>query len=303
MYRFCTDALHFSEASAFHRIGVARAARAYPLLLERIREGALHLAGAKLLAPQLTPENHVKLLHVAAHKTKRAIEELLADRAPKPDVPARVRQLPEIRPALAARLPIEIQEPPLEATSFEAPTRTPVPRPPSPAPSPLGAKRFKIQFTGDQALRDKLREAQSLLRHQIPDGDLAKIFDRALSKLIENARRKKFAHTSSPRTRSTTSGTASRHIPAGVKRAVVARDGGRCVFVASNGRRCGSRDFLEFHHRDPWAKSKRHSTDRIELRCRGHNHYAALQEYGAEHMARFAGRDHWSRGQSKKQRE
>ena len=49
--------------------------------------------------------------------------------------------------------------------------------------------------------------------------------------------------------------------------------------------------------RDPWAKAKRHSIDRIELRCRGHNHYAALQEYGAAYMARFARRDNCTRVQ------
>ena len=97
MFGYCTEVLYFSEATAFRRIAVARAARKVPLLLERIREGALHVAGAKLLAPTLTPENHVELLDLARHKSKRAIEKILADRAPKPDVPARVRQLPTPR--------------------------------------------------------------------------------------------------------------------------------------------------------------------------------------------------------------
>ena len=298
MYRYCTEVLHFSEAMAFHRIGAARAARAYPLLLVRVREGALHLTGANLLAPKLTPENYVELLDLARHKSKRAIEELLANRAPRPDVPAQVRKLPDPKAPSVVRMPSEIAEPAPEAPSREAP---PMPRAPSPVPSPLGGKRFKIQFTGDQALCDKLREAQALLRHQVPEGDLAQIFDRALTLLLDDAKRKKFARTSKPRARSEASqklGTpSSRHIPAEIKRAVVARDGGRCAFVGPNDRRCGSRDFLEFHHLDPWARSKRHSVDRIELRCRGHNQYAALQDYGAAHMARFARRDHCPRRQ------
>ena len=297
MYLYCTEALHFSEASSYRLIAIARAARAYPLLLERIREGALHLGGAKLVAPHLTLENHMELLDLARHKTKRAIEIMLADRAPKPDVPARVRQLPNPRPgASAVGMCSKGAEPTREATRREAAASPPVPR----SPSPLGGKRFKVQFTGDQTLCDKLREAQALLRHQIPDGDLAEIFDRALTLLLEDAKRKKFAQTSRPRKRSNGSrgsGTPSRHIPAEIKRAVVARDGGRCAFVASSGRRCGSRDFLQFHHRDPWARSKQHSIDRIELRCQGHNHYAALQDYGAAYMARFAKGEHWSRDQ------
>ena len=69
-------------------------------------------------------------------------------------------------------------------------------------------------------------------------------------------------------------------------RAVAARDQRSCAFVSPSGRRCSSRDRLEFHHKHPWARSKRHSVDGIELRCRAHNHHAAVQDFGAAHMAR-----------------
>ena len=301
MFGYCTEVLHFSEAQASHRIHAARAARAYPVVFERIRKGELHLAGLSLLAPVLTPENHEELLEQARHKSKRAIEILLADRAPKPDEPARVRQLPDPRPSPAVRLPSELARPTLET---ETRSRIPAPtalsqRANGPAPSPLGDKRYKIEFTGSQALYDKLHEAKALLRHQIPNGDMVEIFDRALTLLVEDAKRKKFAQTASPRERSKAAkkpGAASRHIPAEFRRAVFERDGGRCAFVGRNGHRCGSADFLEFHHLDPWAKAKRHSVERIELRCRGHNHYAAVQDYGAAHMAQFTRRTNVPRG-------
>ncbi len=292
MFGYCTEVLHFSEAQASHRIHAARAARAYPVVFERIRKRELHLAGLSLLAPVLTPENHEELLERARHKSKRAIEILLADRAPKPDVPARVRQLPEPRPALGTRLRSEARTP-------ETETRSRIPAPLPRAPSPLGGKRYKIQFAGNQALYDKLHQARALLRHQIPNGDMVEIFDRALTLLVEDAKRRKFAQTSSPRKRSKGAkkpGAPSRHIPAEIKRAVFERDGGRCAFVARNGRRCGSPDFLEFHHLDPWARARRHSVERIELRCRGHNRHAAVQDYGAAYMAQFARRDNIPRG-------
>ena len=308
MFGYCTEMLHFSEATAFRRITVARSARTCPLLLERIREGALHVAGAKLLAPTLTPENHVELLDLARHKSKRAIEKILADRAPRPDVPARIRQLPNPRAVSAVLVPPEIAKPAREAPSHEAdltgPGReapsneaalsAPESRAPTPAPSPLGGGRFRVQFTASQALCDRFREAQALLRHQLPNGDMAEIFGRALTLLVQDAKRKRFAQTSGRRRSDAArkSGAPSRHIPANIKRAVCARDGSRCAFVGANGRRCGSRDFLEFHHRDPWARTKRHSTEGIELRCRGHNRYAAVQDYGAAYMARFARREH-----------
>ena len=71
---------------------------------------------------------------------------------------------------------------------------------------------------------------------------------------------------------------------------MVARDGERCTFVA-HARRCAARDALEFHHVVPFAHSKRHRAHEITLRCRAHNGYAATQDFGAEHMARFQRRD------------
>jgi hypothetical protein len=350
MFAYCTEILHFSEAIAYHRIHSARAARAYPLLLERLRRGELHLSGVKLLAPHLTPENHVELLERARHQSKRAIEALLADRAPKLDAPSLVRRLPQSAPVAGAPLAPsdsgsshQVADPsraadvgttallaqtkagvvdaaratnaapiaptksgavdlaPATDAGTTAPLRAaaipaaPATRPPSPAPQPLGQERFKIQFTASRELCLKLREVQALLRHQIPSGDLAEIFGRALTLLFEDAKRKKFAQTSRPAPRkrskrdpSAERKPASRHIPAEVKRTVAARDKGRCAFVAQSGRRCGSRDFLEFHHKEPWARSRRHSFEGIELRCRAHNYHAAVQDYGAAHMARYA---------------
>jgi hypothetical protein len=39
MFSYCTEVLHFSEATAYHRIQAARAARAYPAVLDRVRCG------------------------------------------------------------------------------------------------------------------------------------------------------------------------------------------------------------------------------------------------------------------------
>jgi hypothetical protein len=292
MFAYCTEALHFSEATAFDRIRAARAARDHPVLLDRIRSGEIHLSGVRLLAPWLTPGNHVELLDLARHKSKRAIEELLADRNPKPEVPASVRRLPAQVPPARPLPPLEA--PPAGPDAICAAALKAVPRwrtasgartPAARNLEPLGLGRFKVQFTASRGLRDKLREAQALLRHQVPDGDVAEIFERALTLLVEEARRRKFAQVGQPRGKPSGNQTeGSRHISAAIRREVVARDEGRCAYVAPSGRRCGSRDFLEFHHKEPWARSKRHSVAGIELRCRAHNHHAAVQDFGAEYM-------------------
>jgi hypothetical protein len=287
MYAYCTEILHMSEGVAFHRIKVARAGRRFPALLERMRTGELHLSGAELIAAKLTAENQLELLDQARHKSKRAIEELLADRAPKPDAPSLLRKMPDPAPARDLRPSLTALAP----SPTAPPTLIPRPRvhPPTRPPEPLGEQRYKVQFTASRELCDKLREAQALLRHQVPDGDLAEIFSRALTLLVKEAKKKKFAEVDRPRRErtSTEDRRTTRHIPAQVRRAVQARDKGRCAFVGSNGRRCGSRDFLEFHHTEPWAHSRRHAASNIELRCRAHNQHSAVQDFGPDYMARF----------------
>src|SRR4051812_49446456 len=58
MFAFCTRELGFSEGAAYNRILVARAARKLPAIIETVRQGRVHLAGLRLLAPHLTEENH-----------------------------------------------------------------------------------------------------------------------------------------------------------------------------------------------------------------------------------------------------
>jgi hypothetical protein len=65
-----------------------------------------------------------------------------------------------------------------------------------------------------------------------------------------------------------------RHVPAEVRRAVWARDEGRCAFVGTNGR-CQERGFLEFHHVQPFADGGETTAGNLQLRCRAHNAYEA----------------------------
>ena len=139
-----------------------------------------------------------------------------------------------------------------------------------------------MQFTVGRQTHDKLRRAQDLLRHSVPNGDPAEIFDRALTLLVEQLERRKAAATKRPRPLSVRA-TESRHIPASVKRAVWARDGRRCAFEGKEGR-CSERGFLEFHHVVPYADGGTASEENIQLRCRAHNQYEADQWFGGSNL-------------------
>jgi len=144
---------------------------------------------------------------------------------------------------------------------------------------PLAPERYRVQFTVGAATHEKLRQAQDLLRREIPDGDPAAIFDRALTLLLEDVARKKMSMTRRPWP-GARSRPGSRNVAAAVQRAVWIRDEARCAYVAANGRRCTERVFLEFHHQDPYAVGGEATVENISLRCRAHNVYEAELLFG-----------------------
>jgi hypothetical protein len=105
------------------------------------------------------------------------------------------------------------------------------------------------------------------------------VFERALTVLVAQLKRRTFGQTSRPRPGRARS-DASRDVPAAVRREVSARDAESCAFVSAEGRRCGERRFLEFHHLRPYAAGGRATTDNIALRCRAHNGYEVDRFFG-----------------------
>ncbi|MPY90878.1 MAG: hypothetical protein GEU99_23560 [Luteitalea sp.] len=290
LFTYCVHVLRLSEHAAYDRIEVARAARRFPVILAQLAAGAVTLTTIRLLAPHLTPENHPVLLAEARHRSRREVEQIVARLHPQPDVLSVVRKLPTPpRPDLAAATAGQVSQGPTtdqSETRRDTVTSTGRSVPPAPAPTrpsvvaPLAPARYKVSFTISADTYAKLQEGQALLRHLIPDGDPAAIFDRALTLLVADCARTKHAATDRPKPgRGTRLG--SRHIPAAVRRTVWDRDGGQCAFVSAGGRRCAERGFLEFHHRTPYAKGGDATVENLELRCRRHNGYEAERDLGS----------------------
>jgi len=276
LFKYCTDELSMSEDETFFRIHAARTARRFPAILDMLAAGSIHLTMVRLISSHLTADNAGDLFAAVAGKSKREVEHYVASRFPQVGPPDSVRKLP--KPKLAA--PPALM--PLVAAPAEVKRVVPVPAQAPPRPpivAPVSAERYKIALTINASIRAKLQKAQDLLRHANPSGDLAVVFDRALTLLVADLEKKKCAETERPRpARESTPG--SRHIPAAVRRAVWRRDGGRCAFVSKTGRRCDSRALLEFHHVVPFAVGGPATVDSIELRCRAHNGYESEQFFG-----------------------
>jgi hypothetical protein len=74
MFAFCVERFHMSEQVTAKRIWAARTARRFPLVLEMVERGELHLSAIHLLARHLTAENCRDVLQRATHKSSREIE-------------------------------------------------------------------------------------------------------------------------------------------------------------------------------------------------------------------------------------
>jgi hypothetical protein len=253
LFAYCTGVLKLSEDQTYYRIQVARAARRFPEILDRLANGSLTLTTLRTLAPHLGEDNK-QLLDDAAGKSKRQVQELVAARLPEQPAVSSVRKLPELPPS---RRPVV---------------------------APVSADQYRITITASREMRDELARVQDLLRHQIPDGDPGKILARALSLLRQRLEKKKVGAAKPGHSRKTRPG--SRHVPAEVRNAVWARDEGRCAFVAQDGRRCADTGGLEFHHGDPHALGGEATVGNMSLRCRAHNAHEAVAWFGQREPAR-----------------
>ena len=294
MYLYSLHELHMSEDMAYMRIRAARTARKFPVVFAAVADGRLHLTAVVLLAPHLTTQTADALIAEASHKTKVRIDLLLARHFPKPDLPtvmrpvatAVVETLSSTESAAAPTMqlvpePVVPSHAPNQAVPME-PLATATAAPPRGRLSPLSPGRFALQATVDQETHDALRQAQELLGHSVPSGDLATVLKNAALAYVQLLERQEFAKCRRPRPQR---GTAKgRHIPAEVKRKVRERDDGQCTFVSENGKRCEARKRLEFDHIEAVARGGVATLSNIRLRCRAHNQYTAECTFGAGFM-------------------
>ncbi len=147
LYDFCQRRLGMSESEAVRRIEAARLVRRFPTLLGHIERGEIHMTALLLLRHELTDDNVEELVAAVANKTKREIQELLAARAPKPDVLPTITAMPASSP-------------------LQSPAPAPVPSSPARL-EPLAPSRHRLELTISTEVRAKLERARDLMSHSI----------------------------------------------------------------------------------------------------------------------------------------
>jgi 5-methylcytosine-specific restriction endonuclease McrA len=250
LYEFCQRRLGMSESEALRRIGAARLLGRFPSLLGYVERGQLHLTALNLLRDQLTDDNFDELVATASGKTKRQLQELLAARAPKPDVMPTMTALPALVPT---------------------PSLAPSPAPVTPARiEPLAPSRHRLELTVSGEVRAKLERARDLLSHRIRHNDLEAVVDRALDALLAKLEKERVGDG----------------VPRAVRREVFSRDGEQCTFKDEQGNRCSARSDLELDHIVPRARAGTHDATNLRVVCRAHNRLYAEQAFGREHIER-----------------
>ena len=145
-----------------------------------------------------------------------------------------------------------------------------------------------------------LERVRGLAGHRLPSGDLKTLMQRGLEAYERELEKERFAVGRKQRTTkraaakpnpmtSTSTPTPpaaarpvkrGRHVPAAVAREVYRRDGRQCTFASKDGRRCGSRCFLELDHVLPWAVGGEPTVENLRVRCAAHNRHAARRYFG-----------------------
>lgn len=74
---YCVYELRISEDAAQRRVQAAKIARRFPVLFEQIAAGQIHLTAVLMLGPHLTEANHLEVLALAKHRSKREIAGLV----------------------------------------------------------------------------------------------------------------------------------------------------------------------------------------------------------------------------------
>lgn len=309
LYAYCTKALGYSEDEACKRINVARIAANYQSVLRYIETGRLSLSVVNLLSPRLNSQSYRSLFERCAGKTLREAEFILAEMFPRPEPREVVRHLgggsapePSLPMDSASSLPSgpgtipsgsrptgaqEAEEHPSRAQEQSADGRLAQAGPAGPPSKvvPISRERVRYAFTVGMDVHDDVRKCRELLRHKYPKGDVESIFKEAIESLLDaidpDRQQQRRRRSSNP---------ASRRIPLWVQEEVWRRDGGCCVYTAPDGRRCASRDFIQFDHVLPWSIGGSSNDPRnIRLLCGPHNRREAIERLGTQPPRASAG--------------
>jgi 5-methylcytosine-specific restriction endonuclease McrA len=288
LFEYCVSHLGYGESSAWRRVCAARAVGRAPEIYDLLKREKLTFSGVILLSKALRPDNKRELLVRVVGKSRRQIEQVVAEYQPPKRIPDQARPTmvlaaaspvgagasgdrPGAPPALAATSGDGAGVPPALAATLGKGTDVPSPAKlgeislrcegknnpiPDPPPAVVLEKMYEIRFAGDDELMELMAWMKAHLSGRYPRGagylemiKYAMRYVRDREDLSRRAERRKQREKAKKRpVKATAQSPVSRHIPAREKEKVWIRDKGRCAFVGTNGKRCASTFNLQFDH-------------------------------------------------------
>jgi hypothetical protein len=251
------------------------------------------------LAKVLTPENRDEVLPRFFHRSKREAMEVTAELRPDPAPPKRdvVTKVCAAPPApatveserAAGELAGAVQLANLPHANSRSEARVTMSQPHDrrDLAVPLTADLRRLHMNVSRRFLKKLEGARAALFHARPNATAEEILEAGLDLVLaQHAKRKGLV----AKPRKVAPPPQSDHVPAHVKRAVWARDGGCCQWPIDGGGVCGSTLRVEFDHIVPRARGGPSTVDGTRLLCKLHNDLAARRAFGDEWMDRFTRR-------------
>ena len=323
MYEFCCRKLELSEGSAHRHIAAARIARKYPMVLDLLREGRIHVTALSMLQTYLKVENRAELLAAACNKSKAEVELLIRSRFPKKDVADSIRPVPvqaqlgggatavgqsgavvasqTVRAAgqlaaadtgPAAGAPAAANRSAGADAGLATAERSAAGQP-AEATSGHWAAEPRSRVTPLSAQRFHIQfSAGSALKDKLERAiDLMSHSNpkRDLATVIERgldlvlADLEKKVLGKTDRPRRS-AGTKNGSFSRQARREIYERDGEQCTYTSPSGERCRARAFVQLDHYDPRALGGPGTTRNGRLLCRAHNLFEAEKAFGRKYV-------------------
>jgi len=272
LYSFCEQALGYSSGAAWRRCASAKMILKAPEALDKLRSGELNLCAVAELSKVVTEENSDTLLPQATGKSKEEVQLLVAEHQPATKG-AKCREIVRVKrvavrsknkaPLLAAAEPTASKKRftvTLELTEEEMEV----------------INQAQVVLSTRKVKDTLLKSAKKVIQHQ---NRLTGLRERRVVKAAQDSATSPVRKSQADSVDSTRQ-KHSRYIPADVKHQVVKRDGGRCSYVAADGKRCCETKNLEFDHIRCFALGGKNTVENLRLVCKGHNQIYAEQVFG-----------------------
>jgi hypothetical protein len=272
LFVFCMKELGYDEHQTQRRISAMRLLREIPQLEPKIASGELSLT--------------------ALNKAKSMFNKMA-----KRNEPIKVQDKIEILKSLENKSIRECDKELIKICPELLPTKQESQR-------LLTSELTEVKIVLNQETLNKLSRLKNLLSHQNPNMSLAQLIDKMADQMLlkvdpEKSRLEKKNNTvpHAPAQVKCTNEkllipeknqSISRNIPAKVRRQVWLRDKAKCSFMNPTTKKvCASTYKLQIDHVKPFALGGTHISDNLQIFCRAHNIYQAVQIYGIKKMAPF----------------